>query len=195
VHAAFGLPRPYILYVSNLWFYKNPDGAIRAFAALRRRYGHDLDLVIAGPDDYGRVPDLRALAHAEGVGERVRFLGRVGMPLLAELYTASRVVFYPSLAETFGKPVVEGMRSGVPVVAAAATCLPEILGDAGLVADPRDDGALAEALHRAVSDEALRADLIARGRARSAEFTWEATARGTLAACAAAVAERSNGHR
>jgi glycosyltransferase involved in cell wall biosynthesis len=190
VQAAFGISRPYILYVSNLWFYKNPDGAIRAFAAMHRRFRHDLDLAIVGPDDYGRIPELAALAAAEGVADRVRFLGRVGMPLLGNLYAASRVVFYPSLAETFGKPVIEAMRSGVPVVAADATCLPEILGGAGLLADPRDDEAMARALHRAVADEALRADLIARGRARSAEFTWEATARGTLSACEEAVAAR-----
>lgn len=190
VKAAFGLARPYILYVSNLWFYKNPDGAIRAFAAMRRRFGDDLDLAIAGPDDYGRIPELTALATREGVADHVHFLGRVGMPLLGQLYRASRVVFYPSLAETFGKPVVEGMRSGVPVVAADATCLPEILAEAGLLADPRDEDAMATALHQAATDEALRAELIARGRTRSTAFTWDATALGTLAACEAAVAAR-----
>jgi glycosyltransferase involved in cell wall biosynthesis len=82
------------------------------------------------------------------------------------------------------------MRSGVPVVAADATCLPEILDDAGLLADPRDEEAMATALHRAASDESLRAELIARGRTRSTAFTWEATALGTLAACEAAVARR-----
>lgn len=195
VRQAFGLVRSYILYVSNLWRYKNPDGAIRAFAELRRRHPHDIDLVIAGPDDYDRIPALRALAEERGVGDRVRFVGRVGLPLLAQLYAAASVVFYPSLAETFGKPVVEGMRSGVPVVAADATCLPEILGGAGLLADPNDDVAMADALHRALADAGLRAQLIERGLARGAEFSWEATARGTLAACERAVATYGNGRQ
>jgi glycosyltransferase involved in cell wall biosynthesis len=195
VHEAFGLTRPYILYVSNLWRYKNPDGAIRAFAELRSRHSHDVDLVIAGPDDYNRIPALRTLAEERGVGDRVRFVGKVGLPLLAQLYAAASVVFYPSLAETFGKPVVEGMRSGVPVVAADATCLPEILGGAGLVADPNDDAAMADALHRALADGGLRARLIERGLARGAEFSWDATARGTLAACERAVAMYGNGRQ
>lgn len=195
VRQAFGLERPYILYVSNLWHYKNPDGAIRAFADLRQHHAHDVDLVIAGPDDYNRMPMLRALAEERGVLDRVRFVGRVRLPLLAQLYSAASVVFYPSRAETFGKPVVEGMRSGVPVVAADATCLPEILGGAGLVADPGDDRAMGEALHRALADAGLRAELIQRGLARGAEFSWEASARGTLAACERAVATFRNGSR
>ncbi|MGH7517723.1 MAG: glycosyltransferase family 4 protein [Gemmatimonadales bacterium] len=187
VTEAFGVRRSYVLYVSNLWFYKNPDGAIRAFADLRRRHGDDVDFVIAGPDDFQRIPALQALAAEQGVADRVHFLGRVGMPLLADLYAASSAVFYPSLAETFGKPVVEGMLSGVPVVAADATCLPEVLGGAGLLVDPGDEPAMADALHRALTDQALRGDLIARGRARASEFSWDATAAGTLAACEAAV--------
>src|SRR5262249_3978501 len=94
--ATSGLRRPYALYVSNLWFYKNPDGAIRGFAEQRRRYHDDLDLVIVGNDDYDRVPDLRALAAAEGVADRVHFLGRVKRDQLIVLYQGARVIFYPS---------------------------------------------------------------------------------------------------
>jgi glycosyltransferase involved in cell wall biosynthesis len=187
VRIQYGLQRPYVLYVSNLWHYKNPDGAIRAFGKLRARYADDLDLVIAGPDDYGRLPQLKALAKECGVADRVRFLGRVPLSALLQLYGAARVLFYPSMAETFGKPVVEGMLARVPVVAANRTSLPEMVGDAGLLVDPGDLDAMAEAVHRAATDEDLRRTLVSRGIARARQFTWSRTARGTLNACEEAV--------
>jgi glycosyltransferase involved in cell wall biosynthesis len=191
VREQFGLQRPYVLYVSNLWFYKNPDGAIRAFARMRDKYGADLDLVIAGPDDLHRLPQLTTLAREWAVEDRVRFLGRLTTAQLVPLYAAARAVLYPSLAETFGKPVVEAMRSGVPLVAARATCLPEIVGEAGLLADPSDEDALAEMLHRAVSDQPLRRRLVELGQLRSGRFSWADSAQGTLQACLEAAAIRS----
>jgi glycosyltransferase involved in cell wall biosynthesis len=190
----FGIHRDYVLYVSNLWLYKNPDGAIRAFARLWSEYGDDLDLVLAGPDDYGRTAELRALAARLGVGDRVRFIGRVEQGQLVQLYAAARLVFYPSLAETFGKPAIEAMRSGVPLVAASATSLPEIVGDAGLLVDPGDDAAMARALHEAAVNEPLRRELIERGLRRGATFSWAAVARSTLRVCVQA-AERHHRSR
>jgi glycosyltransferase involved in cell wall biosynthesis len=191
VRAEFALERPYVLYVSNLWFYKNPDGAIRGFARQVEKFGDDMDLVIAGPDDYNRIPELKRLAAERGVEQRLRFLGRVPYRLLLKLYSAARVVFYPSLAETFGKPVIEGMRAGVPVVAARATSLPELVADAGLLIDPLDEDSAADALHLAATDESVRRTLIERGVARGQEFSWAATARGTLALCG----EATRAHR
>ena len=193
VQREFGIEREYILYVSNLWFYKNPDGAIRAFARQRAKYGDDLELVIAGPDDYNRLPELTELVQQCGVTDRVRFLGRVYTADLVKLFAAARVMLYPSLAETFGKPVIEAMRSRVPVVAARATCLPEIVGSAGLLVDPRDDDAMAAALHQATTDVELRQTLIERGLHRVRDFSWSATAMGTLAVCLAAVNSRKAG--
>jgi glycosyltransferase involved in cell wall biosynthesis len=184
VKKTFAVGRPYVLYVSNLWFYKNPDGAIRAFGKLRAsRPDVDLDLVVAGPDDYGRLPELRALAASLGVADRVHFLGRVRFADLIALYQAAHVIFYPSLHETYGKPVVEAMRSGVPLVAANATSLPEIVGDAGILVDPKNADDMADGLARAATDSALRRELIARGHTRAADFSWERVARETLAVC------------
>jgi glycosyltransferase involved in cell wall biosynthesis len=187
VEARFVLRRNYLLYVSNLWFYKNPDGAIRAFAEQRRRYADDLDLVVVGNDDYGRTPSLAKLAADEGVADRVRFLGKVPFDDLIRLYQAAHVVFYPSLAETFGKPVVEGMRCGVPVATSTCSSLPELAAGAALLFDPNDPVAMANALHVATTDEDTRSRLRAAGLKRGEDFSWEETARGTLAMCQRAV--------
>jgi len=193
VRQRYNLRRDYILFVSTLWRYKNANGALRAFGRLRACYGDDLDLVIAGPDGHNLLPELRAQAQAQGEPERVHFLGKVDTSDLTLLYLAARVLIYPSLAETFGKPVIEAMRSRVPVVAAHATCLPEIVESAGLLVDPRDDDAMAAALHQAATDVELRQTLIERGLHRARDFSWSATAMGTLAVCLAAVNSRKAG--
>jgi glycosyltransferase involved in cell wall biosynthesis len=191
VQSKLGLKRPFILYVSNLWFYKNPDGAVRSFATLRKRYGDDIDLVVAGRDDFGRTPALRRLAEEEGMDGRVHFLGRIPFEHLLNLYAAARVIFYPSFAETFGKPVVEGMRSGVPVVASNSTSIPELANGSALLVDPKDTEANAEALHRAICNEETRQALIASGKQRAKAFSWAQTAKGTVDAWRAALASGS----
>jgi glycosyltransferase involved in cell wall biosynthesis len=191
VQTRFGLERPYVLYVSNLWWYKNPDGAMRAFSKLRQAYKDDLDLVVVGPDDYCRLPELKRLAAQLEIADRVHFLGKCAFDDLIHLYAAARVLFYPSFEETFGKPIVEGMRSRIPVVAARSSSLPEILGSAGLLVDPRNVEEMADSLHVAVTDESLRSNLISLGEQRSQLFSWAENAHGTLKACLEATRARN----
>ncbi|MGQ9815841.1 MAG: glycosyltransferase family 4 protein, partial [Candidatus Roseilinea sp.] len=115
------------------------------------------------------------------LGERVRFIGFVDDADLPDLYRAARVFAFPSLYEGFGLPPLEAMACGVPVVASNASSLPEVVGDAGLLVDPLDVDGLAEALIRAVTDEAWRAQAIARGLARARQFTWRRSAEQLLA--------------
>jgi glycosyltransferase involved in cell wall biosynthesis len=83
--------------------------------------------------------------------------------------------------EGFGLPVLEAMARGVPVACSNASSLPEVAGDAALLFDPTDDAAIATAIERLLKDKRLCADLRARGRARASEFSWQRTARLTLA--------------
>jgi glycosyltransferase involved in cell wall biosynthesis len=175
----YGIERDYLLFVSTLWRYKNPHVLVRAAGRLRRSADLDLDVVIVGADDHGLVPELQSIAREEGVDDRLRFTGKVANVELGHLYAGARVFVYPSRAETFGKPLVEAMRTGTPIVAANATCIPEVLGGAGLLAPPDDSDKMAEAIRRVATDESLRSRLRTAGLERSRRFSWAATAEAT----------------
>jgi glycosyltransferase involved in cell wall biosynthesis len=96
---------------------------------------------------------------------------------LPGLYAGASAFVLPSLYEGFGLPCLEAMACGTPVVAADAAALPETCGDAALYADPRDPGAIADAVERAL-EPATAERLRAAGVARARRFTWEATAGG-----------------
>ncbi|WP_241004303.1 glycosyltransferase family 1 protein [Conexibacter sp. SYSU D00693] len=137
--------------------------------------GLDATLVVPGYPAKGVDADL------EVEGARVVRAGWVSDAELEGLYAASTLLAFPSLAEGFGLPVVEAMRRGLPVACADATSLPEVAGDAALLFDPLDVRSIRGAVQRLLDDAALRGTLAERGRAQAARFTWEATARGTLA--------------
>jgi glycosyltransferase involved in cell wall biosynthesis len=88
---------------------------------------------------------------------------------------------YPSLYEGFGIPVLEAGACGVPVITSNTSSLPEVAGDAALLVDPYDVDAIADAMYRLVTDEALRAELTRRGAENVKRFSWEKCARETLA--------------
>lgn len=157
---ALGVTRPYVLQVGRVERKKGPRLALAAVERLP-----DTRLVLAGvtPD-----PQLAAdlLAHRSCV-----LLGRVDDADREALYQGAAAVVMPSLYEGFGFPLLEAMRRGAPVVAAAVSSLPEIGADAArYVEDPADAPALAAALEGAIRD---RTELAVRGRERAARFTWE----------------------
>jgi glycosyltransferase involved in cell wall biosynthesis len=124
----------------------------------------------------------------------VHFVGHVANRQdVRDLYRGADVFAYPSYAETFGLTLLEAMACGVPVVASNRTSVPEVAGDAALIVDPDDHGAIADAVWRVLSDDRLRQELRTRGLRRAAEFTWERTARETLRAYEQAVSVRRRG--
>jgi alpha-1,3-rhamnosyl/mannosyltransferase len=100
---------------------------------------------------------------------------------LAQLYRGADAFLFPSTYEGFGLPVLEAMASGTPVIASRASSIPEVAGDAALLVDPYDVPQWTHALKQVLQDERLHERLAARGLRRAEQFTWEATARQTLA--------------
>jgi glycosyltransferase involved in cell wall biosynthesis len=116
-----------------------------------------------------------------GLGERVVLAGRVSDADLVALYGLAAAVLLPSLYEGFGLTALEGMSCGAPVIASDVSSIPEVVGDAALLVPPGDVGALARAMRRVTEDADLRARLAIAGVRQSARFSWERTARQTLA--------------
>jgi glycosyltransferase involved in cell wall biosynthesis len=125
--------------------------------------------------------ELRDRAAAAGVSADVRLAGWVSSAELEGLWSIAEGFVFPSLYEGFGLPVLEAMARGVPVACSNASSLPEVAGDAALLFDPHDLSAIAGALGRLLGDAALRERLRRMGGERVREFTWERTARLTLA--------------
>ena len=162
----------YVLYVGTNKPHKNVDALVRAW---RRLAPKDVELVIAGRED-PRFPSAR-----ERYGDVARCLGDVSDDELPALIGGAMCFVFPSLHEGFGLPPLEAMACGTPVVASNRTSIPEVVGEAGVLVEPDEEG-IAEGLRRVLDDEALRADLGRRGPVRAAQFTWKRTAELTLAA-------------
>ena len=180
---AFGLgAQPLLLCVAQKRPYKNQEVLVRALAELS-----DVQLVLPGaPTPYEE--ELRSLAISLGVSDRLHTPGWVSDSQLEGLYALASAFLLPSLIEGFGLPVLEAMQRGVPVACSDRSALPEVAGDAALLFDPDDQQAVVDAARRLQSDPALAADLVSRGRARAAHFTWERTATLTAQAYAAGAA-------
>jgi glycosyltransferase involved in cell wall biosynthesis len=177
VRARYNLPEHFILYVGTIEPRKNLTALLEAFHHLLAT--HDLRLVFVGKKGWLYEGFFRRLREL-GLEDRVIFTGYVPDEDLPAIYSAADLFVFPSLYEGFGLPVLEAMACGTPVVCSNTSCLPEVAGDAALLVDPADVRALAGAMERALTDEALRVTLRARVMGKARGFTWEQAAQKTL---------------
>jgi glycosyltransferase involved in cell wall biosynthesis len=172
VRRRYQLDHPFILYVGNIKPHKNIERLVEAFAIARQGGPDNLKLIIIG-DELSRYPVLRQAVHRHQLEKFVRFLGYQPQETLAAFYRLARAFVFPSLYEGFGLPPLEAMACGTPVVTSNVSSLPEVAGGAALLVDPHDAAAIADGIRRAVTDDTLRADLIAKGHARARDFSWQ----------------------
>ena len=177
--ARYAHGQPFILYLGTIEPRKNIVALIDAVRALRAR-GLPHRLLIAGRKGWLYQPTLDHVAQM-GMSDAVDFLDYVPDAELPALFSACDAFVFPSLYEGFGLPPLEAMACGAPVVCSNTSSLPEVVGDAAVLFDPRDIGEIASAIERVVSDAALRDELRAKGIAQAAKFSWERAARETLA--------------
>ncbi|CAA9295862.1 MAG: hypothetical protein AVDCRST_MAG26-4439 [uncultured Chloroflexia bacterium] len=183
LRARYALPERYVLYLGSNKPHKNLRSLVEAWSmvalGLREEAGEvPLSLVIAGRED-PRFQSARTRVAELGLDRCVRFLPDVPDADLPALLGGALVFVFPSLAEGFGLPPLEAMACGTPVIASDRDSIPEVVGDAGLLVEPRPP-ALAAALQRLIDDDGLRRELSVRGLRRAAQFSWASTARATL---------------
>lgn len=176
--AAYRVTKPFVLFVSSLWRYKNCDGMLRAWALARRDLGHRQLAIVGAARDPGYFEQLRRLALELGIANDVVFVGAVPLTEVVHFYQAADVFVYPSFNETFGLPILEAMASGCPVVTSNTSAMPEIAGGAAVLCDPSDPGSISHAVRTASGQGRDR--MRSRGLRRAAGFTWGATAAATL---------------
>jgi glycosyltransferase involved in cell wall biosynthesis len=176
--ASYGIKKPFVLFVSSLWPYKNCDGLLRAWALARSEIG-DRQLAIVGSGrDQEYLASLHSLADELAIAGDVVFVGGVPLEETVDFYRAADAFVYPSLNETFGLPILEAMACGCPVVTSDTSAMPETAGGAAVLSDPKDPASVARAMIEATQPG--RDHLRDLGLRRAAQFTWAATAAATL---------------
>ena len=174
----------YILSIGTVEPRKNYVRLIEAYALLRHKLQPNVapvpPLIIAG--GFGWLyEDILATPEKLGVGQHVRFLGKVPDADLVSLLNGATAFVYPSLYEGFGLPVLEALACGTPTIASNSTSLPEVMGDAGLYCDPYDAGSIAQRIAELLNNPAYAAQLGRAGLARAGVFSWQRAAQETLA--------------
>ena len=175
VRAAYALPDQYFLAVGTLQPRKNLECLLQAHEALPEDVRHHFPLLIVGRDGWGceaLVSRLRA-----GTQPHVRWLNYVPRPDLPVLLSRATALLFPSLHEGFGLPVLEGFAAGTPVVAANTTSIPEVAGDAAILADPLDWMAWRDQMLKMTGSPDGIEERIRLGRQRARLFSWSNTVR------------------
>jgi glycosyltransferase involved in cell wall biosynthesis len=176
----------YVLSIATVEPRKDLPLLVRAFDRVAAD-DSDVRLVLAGRDGWGAAVD--ALSDAIGLAkhrDRIVRTGWIEPSASADLLAGAAVLAYPSIYEGFGLPPLEAMQAGVPVVAASAGAVPEIVGDAALLVPVGDEDALAAALATLLGDPTTRARLVERGAAHVATYRWDDCVDGLRAVYAAA---------
>lgn len=173
------LPPRYIFYPANTWHHKNHARLIEALARYRRETGETLTLVRTGVGKEGETKLGEAVERA-GLRDSVRVLGFVPRADLPALYAGAACLVFASLFEGFGIPLAEAMLVGCPIAASDTNSIPEVVGDAAVLFDPRDPADIARAIAAVVRDPVAAAKLVRRGRARVERFSVSRTADLTL---------------
>jgi glycosyltransferase involved in cell wall biosynthesis len=175
----YNLPEKYILYAAALLPHKNHQRLLQAFKDIKGKIP-GRKLVLTGAWEKGHDTVVGIIADL-GLQDDVLMLGWIPFEDIPLIYRGAELFVYPTLHEGFGLPVLEAMASGVPVVCSRVEPLIEIAGDAAFFVDPYDQSDIARGIAAICGDKALRTQLVERGLLRAGEFTWDKTAKATLA--------------
>ncbi len=175
VKAQFSDGEPYFLYTGAIHPRKNITRLIRAFDQFKQKTGAPVLLLLVGRFAWQTGEVRTAYEQAQSRAD-IRFLGYVEEADLARLMAAALALTYVSQSEGFGLPVLEAMYCDTPVLAANATCLPEIAGEAALYVDPLSESSIAAGLEKLYAEPALGQSLVEKGRQQRRQFSWDKAA-------------------
>lgn len=175
----YHLPEKFIFYLGNTDPKKNTPNTLKAFAMYRDKVSEPLPLVMI---DFG-MDNLTRILKENGTPELIEHIslsGYIDNKDLPAIYSMCSLFLYPSLRESFGIPLLEGMRCGVPVITSNTSSMPEVAGDAAYLIDPFKPEQITEGMIKILGDDPLRLKLIEKGFAQAALFSWKAMAEHTL---------------
>lgn len=177
----YNITKPFILYIGGFSPRKNVKALISAFSKVYNKLDKEYNLVIVGAarDQKQYLSEFSMSLELE---EKIIFTGFAPEEHLPILYNGCEVFVYPSLYEGFGLPPLEAMNCGTPVITSNLTSIPEVVGDAGILINPYNELELPEALIKLLNSEKLKKEYIEKGLQRSKSFSWDNTAKNTLAA-------------
>ena len=179
IRSRYGLSTGYILYVGTIQPRKNLRTLIEAYHLLRRDMPSAPPLVIVGRKGW-LYDDLFARIRELGLMDNVLFTGFVPDEELPYLFDGAKLFVYLSLFEGFGRPPLEAMACGVPVITSNTTAIPEVVGEAGITVPPLDTAAVVAAMHMVLTDDSRAASMKIHGFEQAGRFSWERAARETL---------------
>lgn len=180
VKERLGLPKKYLLFVSRWESYKGLPALLAAHEQLTKTHP-ELGLVICGKPDKQNPQVTELVRQKQSANPNIVTPGFVSDEDLAAIYSAAAVYVHPSMYEGFGIMILEAMASGVPVVTSNTSSLPEVVGDAGLLVDPKNPDELVNAIERILGDKKLAEELVAKGLERVKQYSWAKMAKQTLA--------------
>jgi alpha-1,3-rhamnosyl/mannosyltransferase len=167
--ARYRIDRPYLLFVGCIEPRKNVRTIVRAYHSLPASLRRNVDLIFVGPFGWEHDEVRTMLTSGQ---DRIRYLGYVPESDLPGLVKGTVALLYPSFYEGFGLPAAQAMAAGVPVIGSDRSCLPEVIGDAGILVNPDSVDELRDAIQRVCTSVDLTQQLRTQGRARAERFRW-----------------------
>ncbi|OKH25539.1 glycosyl transferase family 1 [Hydrococcus rivularis NIES-593] len=172
---------PYLLSLCTLEPRKNLSFLIRCFSQIiADNTNLDINLVLVGVAGWKNSEIFKSAQENPRLKSRIIFTGYIPDEDLSAIYSSATAFVYPSLYEGFGLPPLEAMQCGTPVITSNTSSLPEVVGDAGITIDPKQEDELCDALLKVINDSELRASLSQKGIERVSQFSWARCAEETI---------------
>lgn len=166
----------YFIFIGTISKRKNLANILLAYNSYRKDNPENKDHFVVVGGSYGAYPEMDNALKASAFKDDIHFVGHVDSDILSQLLASAEALIYASVFEGFGIPIIEAFNAETAVITSNVTSMPEVAGDAALLVDPSSVEDIAHAMSMLANDSSLRNNLIARGRERRNEFSWERTA-------------------